>query len=93
MQEDVIFDSIIFNLVNIYSDLTDRFEIQLNEVNYLAMQLIESIGDFGLCHVILPLAEALLNSDLEYNIVFLALSKPYELICWVLQVNDDCNRQ
>ena len=32
-------------------------EIQLNEINYLATQLTSSIGDLGLSHLILPLAE------------------------------------
>ena len=32
-------------------------EIQLNEINYLAMQLTSSICDLGLGHLILPLAE------------------------------------
>ena len=30
-------------------------EIQLNEINYLALQLTSSIGDLGLGHLILPL--------------------------------------
>ena len=32
-------------------------EIQLKEINYLAMQLTSSTGDLGLGHLILPLAE------------------------------------
>lgn len=52
------------------SDLIDLFEIQLNEINCLAMQSMGFIGDLGLCHVIWPFAEVLLNFVISRTMVF-----------------------
>lgn len=74
MQKDQNLAQLFYNIVKDQPDLIDAN--QLNEINYLTIYPVESIGDLGFCHVIFPLAEALLNFVfyLQYKGILLALN-------------------
>lgn len=76
-------DCCFISLLTTISDLMDLFEIQLNAIKCLATQSMGFIGNLGLCHVILPFAEVLLNFVIYRTMVFFQhslLLMQYELI-------------